>query len=78
MDEDSKKISSLLEEQKRKREMIQKRKELARQKLAEEKRKELETKIKTEGILKCVVFSLSLTHIHTLSHFFLKKKAFTL
>ncbi|RUS77827.1 hypothetical protein EGW08_014420, partial [Elysia chlorotica] len=48
MDEDSKKISSLLEEQKRKREMIQKRKELARQKLAEEKRKELEIKTKTE------------------------------
>ncbi|GFO13394.1 LOW QUALITY PROTEIN: hypothetical protein PoB_003989900, partial [Plakobranchus ocellatus] len=47
--EDPKKISSLLEEQKRKREMIQKRKELARQKQAEEKRKELEQKIKTEG-----------------------------
>lgn len=41
---DSKEISTMLEEQKRKRELIQKRKELARQRLAEEKRKELEKK----------------------------------
>ncbi|CAG5129495.1 unnamed protein product [Candidula unifasciata] len=47
--EDPQKIQTLLDEQKRQREMIQRRKELARQKQAALKRMELEKRLKEEG-----------------------------
>ncbi|CAL1545056.1 unnamed protein product, partial [Lymnaea stagnalis] len=49
LNEDSSKLDVLLEEQRRKRELIQKKKELARQRQAAIKRKELEERLKQEG-----------------------------
>ncbi|XP_055895251.1 RNA-binding protein 33-like isoform X2 [Biomphalaria glabrata] len=51
LDEESQKLKALLEEQKKKRELIKKQKEMARQKQAAQKRKELEEKMKSEGKL---------------------------